>query len=116
MNHMNFFNPFKNHDEWHEDVLTRNFLLLVKNIPLVQIAFLEEIRNAVKDNLDIPSPIYQQLKLTDIRTQVAYSDSLMENLEETNKKTVLQLERAGEEAFVEYCRRIVNSVFELFDD
>lgn len=89
MNHMNFFNPFKNHDEWHEDVLTRNFLLLVKNIPLVQIAFLEEIRKAVNGDVDIPSAVYQQLKLTDIRTQVVHHDSMMQNLEGTNIVSVL---------------------------
>ena len=44
MEKLNFFNPFKDKDITHEDVLTRNFLLLLKNIPAVQIAFFELIK------------------------------------------------------------------------
>ena len=53
MDHLNLFAPFESKDDSHEDVLTRNFLILVKNIPLVQVGFFELIRETLRDEVDI---------------------------------------------------------------
>lgn len=69
MNRLNFFNPFLEKEATHEDVLTRNFLILVKNIPTVQIAFLELIRSTVPD-AQLESIALGELVVTDVTTQV----------------------------------------------
>ena len=81
MDHLNFFEPFESRDGYHEDVLTRNFLIIVKNIPLVQVAFFELIRKklAEKDVL-IESISQGELSVTDVYTQVSESNSIFDRV------------------------------------
>ena len=75
MDRLNFFNPFKDKEITHEDVLTRNFLILLKNIPAVQIAFLELIKSKTKIS-DFESIAMGQLSVSEIYTQVTSGNLL----------------------------------------
>src|SRR5712691_3595594 len=44
MDRLNVFNNYKGKGEWHEDQLTRGFLVIVKNVPLAMSVFLDLIR------------------------------------------------------------------------
>lgn len=48
MDHLNIFNSYKKKSNNHEDELTRSFLILVKNIPIVQVMFFEIIKKQLK--------------------------------------------------------------------
>lgn len=75
MERLNFFNPFKDKEITHEDVLTRNFLLLLKNIPAVQIAFFELIKNKLP-TIGLESIAMGQLSVSEIYTQVTSGNFL----------------------------------------
>lgn len=75
MERLNFFNPFKDKDITHEDVLTRNFLLLLKNIPAVQIAFFELIKQKLP-TIGLESISMGQLSVSEIYTQVTSGNLL----------------------------------------
>ncbi len=56
MDDLNIFNYFDHKNGYYEDVLTRNFLILLKNIPQVQTGFFETIRSKMADKkIQIPS-------------------------------------------------------------
>lgn len=48
-NHLNFFYPYESKKPWHEDQLTRAFLVVLTYVPLAQSAFIEQIREAQRD-------------------------------------------------------------------
>ncbi|MTM73170.1 hypothetical protein GMA96_12520, partial [Turicibacter sanguinis] len=75
MNHLNLFNPYRNKLNSHEDELTRNFLILVKNIPLIQVIFFELIKNEMKE-INVDSIIDGDLFVEDIYTQLSSNNSL----------------------------------------
>ena len=53
MDHLNLFNAYKNKSNNHEDELTRSFLILLKNIPLLQVMFFEMVRKEMSQyNID----------------------------------------------------------------
>lgn len=81
MDHLNFFSPFQSRKENHEDVLTRNFLILVKNIPLLQVAFFEMIReDLAKKGVKIESISQGELNVSDVYTQVDDSSSIFDRV------------------------------------
>lgn len=43
---LNYFSPYENQPPWHEDQLTRSFLVLLKYVPLAQVAFLDLVKEA----------------------------------------------------------------------
>ncbi len=79
MDRLNIFNPYKDKGDEHEDVLTRNFLILLKNISSVQVAFIEMIRDKMK-TVEIESLGLGELEITEIRTQV-HSNTFLSNLQ-----------------------------------
>jgi hypothetical protein len=46
MNYLNYFEPYVSKNPWHEDQLTRAFLVTMRFVPLVQAAFLDLVREA----------------------------------------------------------------------
>lgn len=90
MNHLNLFNNFESKSLHHEDVLTRNFLLLLKNIPLVQIGFFELIRNTVSPRgINIESSALSILKLSEIYTQVDSNDNLFKKISDVSMLSII---------------------------
>ena len=90
MDHLNLFNYFESRKPQHEDVLTRNFLLLLKNIPLVQVGFFEGIRDAMaKKQVPLESAAQGVLKLTEIYTQVDNNDSLFKTMSDVNMLSII---------------------------
>ena len=90
MNHMNIFNYFESRKPQHEDVLTRNFLILLKNIPLVQVGFFELIRDTMlAKNVQIDSSAQGVLRLSEIYTQVDNNDKLFKNMSDINMLSVI---------------------------
>lgn len=78
MDHLNIFNPYKNKSNYHEDELTRSFLILVKNIPVVQVMFFEMIRKEMSEyNLD--SIAAGDLSVEEVYTQLSNSNELFTN-------------------------------------
>lgn len=75
MNHLNLFNPYKNKENNHEDELTRNFLILVKNIPIVQVMFFEMIKKEM-DEYNIDSISLGELNINEIYTQIANTNNI----------------------------------------
>lgn len=82
MNHINIFNPYRNKNNNHEDELTRNFLILLKNIPLVQAMFFEMIRKEINESKNqndaniMESFILEDFYLEEIHTQISNSNEL----------------------------------------
>lgn len=70
MERLNFFNPFKDKEVTHEDVLTRNFLILLKNVPAAQVAFFELIRETMP-GIGLESIALGKLSVSEVYTQVA---------------------------------------------
>ena len=90
MNHLNLFKPFESKDPHHEDVLTRNFLILLKNIPLVQVGFFELIRDTVSSKgIQIESSAQGVLKLSEIYTQVDSNDNMFKNMSDINMLSII---------------------------
>lgn len=81
MDRLNIFNPYRNKEDEHEDVLTRNFLVLLKNIPAVQIAFFEMIKEKVGD--DIEKMSFGKLSVNEVYTQVS-SGGRLKNIQDNN--------------------------------
>ena len=58
MNYLNYFEPYVSRNPWHEDQLTRAFLVTMRFVPLVQAAFLDLVREAqttVKSQQIVPA-------------------------------------------------------------
>ena len=90
MNHLNLFKLFESKDPHHEDVLTRNFLILLKNIPLVQVGFFELIRDTVSSKgIQIESSAQGVLKLSEIYTQVDSNDNMFKNMSDINMLSII---------------------------
>lgn len=70
MNHLNIFNAYKHKSNNHEDELTRSFLILVKNIPMVQVIFFEMIRKEMNEE-NIESIASGDLNVEEIYTQLS---------------------------------------------
>lgn len=75
MNHLNLFNAYKNKSNNHEDELTRSFLILLKNIPVVQMLFFEMIRNEML-GIGIQSIATGELAVEEVHTQLSNTNNL----------------------------------------
>jgi hypothetical protein len=83
MNHLNIFNPFKNKPNYHEDELTRAFLILIKNIPLVQAVFIEMVRSEMinqKCEQIIPHLLEKESLIESVETQVTNNNDLFKTI------------------------------------
>ncbi len=81
MNHLNIFNPYKNKANYHEDELTRSFLILFKNIPLVQAAFIEMVREEMlsqKCEWVIPTLFNPSSLVETVETQITEKHELFQ--------------------------------------
>ena len=75
MDHLNLFNSYKNKSNNHEDELTRSFLILLKNIPVVQMLFFEMVRQEM-ENVDIESIVTGGLAIEEVHTQLSNTNDL----------------------------------------
>ncbi|MEO2075905.1 MAG: hypothetical protein ABGX20_11085 [Bacillus sp. (in: firmicutes)] len=75
MDHLNLFNAYKNKSNYHEDELTRSFLILLKNIPMVQIMFFEMIRKEMVD-CNLHSITAGELGVEEVYTQLSNTNSI----------------------------------------
>ena len=75
MDHLNLFNSYKNKSNNHEDELTRSFLILIKNIPVVQMLFFEMVRREMA-NIDIESIVTGGLAIEEVHTQLSNTNDL----------------------------------------
>jgi hypothetical protein len=79
MNYLNIFNPFKNKANNHEDELTRAFLILLKNIPLVQTCFIQMIREVMIEKgceQIIPQLLEKESLIESVETQISNKNEL----------------------------------------
>src|SRR6266446_5780221 len=70
MERLNYFNPYQSKGAWHEDQLTRAFLVIVKMVPLALSVLLDLIRD--KQNVakgDKPLPSLSDLLTYDLKIQ-----------------------------------------------
>lgn len=75
MDHLNIFNSYKNKSNNHEDELTRSFLILIKNIPMVQVMFFEMVRKEMKD-ISIDSIASGDLSIEEVYTQLSNTNDI----------------------------------------
>lgn len=83
INHLNVFNPFRNKTNYHEDELTRAFLIVLKNIPIAQSAFIDMIREEMARmgcDLILPSFSEVEAKMRSIETQITHHNKLFEEM------------------------------------
>lgn len=73
MNHLNIFNPYKNKPHHHEDELTRSFLILLKNIPVVQMMFFEMVQQEMNDT-EVAEITLSHLSVEEMYTQKSSTD------------------------------------------
>lgn len=79
--YLNIFNSFKNKANYHEDELTRVFLVTIKNITLAQIAFIDMIRDEMLNTgcmQVIPSLTEINSKVISVETQISNSNQLFQ--------------------------------------
>lgn len=90
MDDLNIFNCSDHKNGYYEDVLTRNFLILLKNIPQVQTVFFETIRSKMADvKIQIPSIATGLLLPTEFYTQTDSGDKIFDDLAEASVLSVL---------------------------
>lgn len=75
MDHLNLFNSYKNKSNNHEDELTRSFLILIKNIPMVQVMFFEMVRREMSD-INIDSIVSGELSIEEVYTQLSNTNDI----------------------------------------
>lgn len=91
MNHLNYFEPYKAKKPYHEDQLTRAFLVVLRMVPLVQTTFIDLIRSyqiSKKHNRILPALTEPLMKLDNIETQktsITDSQGYLVSLLMTNK-------------------------------
>lgn len=79
MDHLNIFNPFKSKANYHEDELTRVFLILLKNVNIVQAFFIEMIREEMLRQgclQIIPSLLDKSSLIESVQTQITDKNEL----------------------------------------
>lgn len=80
MNHMNLFMPYEHHNEWHEDVLTRNFLYLLKSLPEMRELFFAFFANEY--DLTVSDEFVNSIE---VNTQVTSSEDFFDSIPDTAK-------------------------------
>ncbi len=89
MDHLNLFNAYKNKSNNHEDELTRSFLILLKNISVVQMLFFEMVRKEMED-IDIESIVTGELSIEEVHTQLSNTNDLF-NSEIVDGRTLVSI-------------------------
>ena len=103
MDHMNLFFPFENKDASHEDVLTRNYLYLLKALPEVRDLFLSQIVSCLPD-VKMLSTLTTSVKTFEVQTQVDSGNNYFDGLaEKTNVLSVLISDERLQERIVVEC-------------
>ncbi len=87
MNRLNVFNPYEDKNANHEDVLTRNFLILIKIIPCVQTAFFELIRKEMP-KIELESMALGELSVSDVYTQIN-SNGLLKGINDSKILSII---------------------------
>jgi len=71
MSRLNYFSPYLSKPEYHEDQLTRAFLVVLRYVPMAMAAFVETIKNQVnKSDIDFQSYLLENISIENINTQV----------------------------------------------
>jgi hypothetical protein len=78
MNHLNIFNSYKDKANHHEDELTRTFLVLLKNIPIIQKLFLDIIMETI-DFGDEESLLRESFFIEEVHTQLSNNNQLFKS-------------------------------------
>ncbi len=98
MNHLNYFEPYNGQEPYHEDQLTRAFLVVLRMVPLVQTTFIDLIRSyqiCKKHKRVLPTLTEPQMKLDNIQTQVTSindSQGYLVSLLMTNKNWTSEIQ------------------------
>lgn len=87
MDHLNIFNAYKNKANHHEDELTRSFLILVKNVPIVSVMFFEMVKRHLNHS-GIDSIANGELFIEEIFTQLSNSNNLFSSEKIEGRKLV----------------------------
>ncbi len=80
MNRLNIFNYYRNLEASHENILTRNFLILIKNIPLVETMFFTMVEKEMSNFIDLPSFAIGDLSTEEINTQKVGDSKQVKNI------------------------------------
>lgn len=80
MNRLNIFNYYRNLEANHENILTRNFLILIKNIPLVETMFFTMVEKEMSNFIDLPSFAIGDLSTEEINTQKVGDSKQVKNI------------------------------------
>jgi len=75
MDHLNVFNAYKSKSNVHENELTRIFLILIKNIPMLQMMFFDMIKNEMRED-DFSSIITDELFMESVYTQLSNNNEI----------------------------------------
>jgi len=80
MERLNYFEPYENKGPWHEDQLTRAFLVVFRMVPLAQAVFLDLVRKVQRERGKqsdeiVPSLTEMGTLQLQVRTQVGAIDS-----------------------------------------
>jgi len=68
---LNYFTPYQSKPEYHEDQLTRAFLVVLRYVPVALAAFMEAIRNKLNESdISFPSYLLENVTIENIDTQV----------------------------------------------
>lgn len=92
MDHLNIFNSFRNKENSHEDELTRAFLILVENIPMIQGMFINCIREDMINKRCkhiIPDLFSKESSIESIKTQITDSNYLFKQAVERRVVSII---------------------------
>ncbi len=89
MDHLNLFNPYRNKSSNHEDELTRAFLILLKNIPLVQMMFFDMVSKELSE-YNIGSISLGGLFIEEVFTQISNNNDIFKN-ESANGRNLISI-------------------------
>lgn len=81
MDHMNLFLPYKNKDACHEDVLTRNFLFMIKASPAVRKMFVKIVRDNTKsEEASVFAKLPNEFTISEVYTQVDNNNNIFNRI------------------------------------
>lgn len=106
-NYLNVFNSFKSKSNYHEDELTRTFLSILKNIPIIQAMFIDMIRDEMiekKCEEIIPSITKQDSQISYISTQISNTNSIFSSI---NGRRVVSIVISDDKLYTDI--KVVNS-------
>lgn len=79
MSHLNYFEPYQSKAKWHEDQLTRAYLIVLRYSPSALFMFYDKIYNSIanladKKRLQIEIPVISELDLTTVQFETQVTD------------------------------------------